>query len=338
MSALLASKRHPLGKELLIQWECVKMDKAKSDPRFWYSHPADIERVMDSIGDDDVVLEVGGGFQPLSRADYVADSVPYSEKNLISVKGWSTIHFSRETWATIDLSSQPLPFEDNSVDYVFCSHTLSRLRDPIFLCSEIVRVGRRGFVDFPSKWIECQKNVDAGNLSEYYSGYINHRWLIDASVNHLVFTPKTPLSTIVSYEKTQKTRKYMNSPRIWSSSFFWEREFAVEETPVTSAENVLEDLKQYFTSFDYLPYREELKGIRLNQNLNSETHDKMLVQAWQHHKSGKYHLAIQLLRGILHERPDNVDAQALLGVSAGAAAAMSRIERPECRKTELASV
>lgn len=314
------------------------MDKPKNDPRFWYSHPADIEKIMESIEQDDVVLDVGGGSQPFSRANHIVDSVPYSEKNLISIKGWSTIHFSRETWTTIDLSSQPLPFEDKSIDYVFCSHTLSRLRDPIFLCGEIARVGRRGFIDFPSKWIECQKNVDAGNLSEYYSGYINHRWLIHTCGDHLVLTPKTPLASIASYEKPERVQKYMNSPRIWSSSFFWESDFTFEEKPLLSAKDALEDLKKYFASFDYSPYKEELRTIRLNQNLNNERHDKMLVQAWQHHKSGKYNLAIQLLRDILRERPDNIDAQALLGVSAAAAASVNSLEQSECREMELASV
>ncbi len=314
------------------------MDKPKSNPRFWYSHPADIEKVMGCIEEEDVVLDVGGASQPFSRADYVVDAAPYPDKNLISVKGWSPIRFSRETWLKVDLSSEPLPFEDKSMDYVFCSHTLSSVRDPIFLCREIIRVGKRGFLDFPSKWIECQHNVDAGNLSEYYAGYVTHRWLIEIRENHLIFTPKTQLTSVVSYEKKEKIEKFMNSPRIWSSSLFWEADFTFEEKSISSVKDVLDDLKDYFGILDCLSCAEELENIRLAGNLNGERHDKMLVQAWQHQKNGRYNLAINLLRDILRERPDKVDAQALLGLCAASAGTLNKPEKPECREMESAFV
>jgi len=307
-------------------------------PRFWYSHPEDIEKVMGSIRDDDLVVDIGGGSQPLSRADYVIDSSPYPEKELVLVKGWSPIQFSKETWITLDMSCEPLPFDDNSVDFVFCSHALSRLRDPIFLCREMIRVGKRGFIDFPSKWIECQRYIDAGNLSEYYSGYVNSRWLIEAYSKRLIFTQKSTLSGVTTCEEKGKVDIYRKSPRIWSTPFFWRGDFKIEERPILSAKDVLEDLKQYFKRYKYTPCDQELKRLRLNNNLNIDRHQKVLVTAWQHYKRGRYNLAIKLLRDLLRERPDNVDAQALLGVSAAAMGAKPNPETTKCKETELVYV
>lgn len=276
--------------------------------------------------------------QPLSRADYVVDSTPYPEKEIVSVKGWSPIQFSKETWITVDLSCDPLPFDDKSVDFVFCSHTLSRLRDPIFLCREMIRVGKRGFIDFPSKWIECQRYVDAGNLSEYYSGYVNSRWLIEAQSNRLIFTPKTTLAGVTTCEEKKKVDKYRKSPRIWSTPFFWSEDFKFDEKPIHSAKDVMEDLKQYFKQYKYTPCNQELKRLSLNHNLNRDRHDKVLVLAWQHYKRGLHNLAIKLLRDLLRERPDNVDAQALLGVSAAAKGAKPNLEATKCKEMELVYV
>jgi len=40
------------------------------------------------------------------------------------------------------------------VDFVSCSHVLEDLRDPIRVCEEIVRVGKRGYIEVPSKTAE----------------------------------------------------------------------------------------------------------------------------------------------------------------------------------------
>lgn len=304
------------------------MENDKGRARFWCSHPADIEKVMVSIGEEDVVLEIGGALKPFSRADHVVDAIPYHERNRFCVKGWSAKRFSRQTWRCLDVSSEALPFDDGSIDFVFCSHTLSRLRDPIFLCREINRVGKRGFFDFPSKWIECQRNVDGGNIAEYYAGYINHRWLIEESDGRLVFTPKTALATTAVYEKKERIGKFMESPRIWTSSFFWEGGFDFEEKPVYSAKDVLDDLRLYFESFDYSPFEEELARMRRARKLSGEKYDKMLVRAWQHNKSGRFHLAIKFLREILRCEPDNVNAIVLLELSAGGTRAESQ-SRPD---------
>lgn len=43
-----------------------------------------------------------------------------------------------------------LPFRDKSFDFVFCSHLLEHVDDPLKACAEIMRVGKRGYIETPT--------------------------------------------------------------------------------------------------------------------------------------------------------------------------------------------
>jgi hypothetical protein len=95
--------------------------------------------------------------------------------------------FSSDTWITRDVCSRdPFPFDDKEIDYVFCSHTLEDLRDPIFVCSEIVRVGKRGYIEVPSWLAECSLGIESSS----YAGWYHHRWIVEIQGDELTFTHK----------------------------------------------------------------------------------------------------------------------------------------------------
>ncbi|MEM4298087.1 MAG: class I SAM-dependent methyltransferase [Nitrososphaerota archaeon] len=43
-----------------------------------------------------------------------------------------------------------LPFRDKCFDFVYCSHVLEHVDNPLQACAEIMRVGRRGFIETPT--------------------------------------------------------------------------------------------------------------------------------------------------------------------------------------------
>lgn len=44
----------------------------------------------------------------------------------------------------MDVSSKPLPFEDNSVDEIYCSHVMEHVENPRFVISQMYRVLKKG--------------------------------------------------------------------------------------------------------------------------------------------------------------------------------------------------
>jgi hypothetical protein len=84
--------------------------------------------------------------------------------------------FSAETWVRRDVCArEPWPFADDEFDFVVCAHTLEDVRDPVWVCEEIARVGRAGYVEFPSRLEEQAYGFDGP-----WSGWNHHRWLCEA--------------------------------------------------------------------------------------------------------------------------------------------------------------
>jgi SAM-dependent methyltransferase len=150
------------------------------------------ERILGELDDDAVVLDIGGWADPVPRADWVIDLMPHETRGLYEREGWVARRadpperFTAESWIVRDLCDrEPYPFEDGSIDFVICAHTLEDLRDPLFVCSEINRIGKAGYVEVPSRLEE-----QAWGVAGEYVGWPHHRWLIDLEEDRLTFAQK----------------------------------------------------------------------------------------------------------------------------------------------------
>lgn len=105
------------------------------------------------------VLDLGPGEFPLARADVYLDRYEDSLKR-----------FSNAGKGTIigDLATGLPNVESKSFDYVFCSHVLEHIADPVAAAATISRIGKRGTVVLPSVIKEA-----IGNFEE-----AEHQWLI----------------------------------------------------------------------------------------------------------------------------------------------------------------
>src|SRR5215212_2730078 len=99
-----------------------------------------------------VVLDVGGWASPLARADWVIDLMPHETRGLYGESDPARERFSGERWVERDICARdPWPFADGQFDFAVCSHTLEDVRDPVWVCSELARVARAGYVEVPSR-------------------------------------------------------------------------------------------------------------------------------------------------------------------------------------------
>jgi hypothetical protein len=198
--------------------------------------------VEQRLGDHATLLDVGGWAKPLERADWVIDLMPYETRGLY---GYDTEkaseRFSPDTWVVHDICShEPWPFEDGQFDFAVCSHTLEDIRDPIWVCAELQRVARAGYIEVPSRLEEQTWGVQGG-----FVGWTHHRWLIDVSDGRIDFTLKVhgihgrprwyfPNSFLATLDEEARVQ-----------SLWWEGSFEASERILMS----IEELDEYLTSF-----------------------------------------------------------------------------------------
>jgi hypothetical protein len=178
--------------------------------------------------------------RPFNRANFMLDALPYETRGYYGDPPWQggeIEHFSRETWIQRDICEKtPWPFPDKVFDFAVCSHTLEDVRDPLFVCEELMRVSKAGYIETPSRLAESC----VGWESEYFAGLSHHRWLIDYLPGRLVFTPKyhtihdpgmhLPKEVFESLSEEQRI-----------SSMFWTNGFTVSEDIFTTGKQSIVD-------------------------------------------------------------------------------------------------
>ncbi len=200
-----------------------------------------LQKILD-LAEDGLVLEVGGWADPFPRADYVLDIFPYETRSLcyqgIGKVPSGTVYneplpgekFTRSTWMLHDLEqNKPFPFPDNKFDFVICSHTLEDINNSVFVCSELNRVAKAGYLETPSRLSEQTKGYDGG------IGAPHHKWIIDYGDDELSFCNKS--SSLASEQGCWIPTNYTHRqlPEKWVDFTFWEGSFKFEEVPESLA-------------------------------------------------------------------------------------------------------
>ena len=140
-----------------------------------------------NVPEDGLVLDVGGWAKPLGRADWVIDLEPYETRGLYGQAGDE--RFTADTWVQRDVCDrEPWPFADGRFDYAVCTHTLEDLRDPIWVCRELQRVARAGYIEVPAVVEELTWGIQGP-----WVGWSHHRWLCVPEDGGLTFVHKPHL-------------------------------------------------------------------------------------------------------------------------------------------------
>jgi hypothetical protein len=118
------------------------------------------------------VLDVGGWACPFLRADWVLDAEPYETRGyyasvgLPASQGWGPERFNKARWIQRDICArEPWPIADKFFDFAICSQTLEDVRYPIFVCSELVRGARAGYIETPSRVAESCRDWESPRIA-----------------------------------------------------------------------------------------------------------------------------------------------------------------------------
>jgi hypothetical protein len=216
------------------------------------------DAVMAMLKPQDKVLDIGGWAHPFNRANYILDAQPYETRgyynrtfakdNPFPPIGGAVEQFSKDTWIQRDICEKtPFPFGDKELDYVICSHTLEDIRDPLWVCSEMIRIAKRGYIEIPSRLCESCRGHESGIV-----GLAHHRWLIDINETAINFSMKC--HTIHSHWKYSLPASYFRklSEEQKVQWLFWEGAFSFCEATLYGEEQAA-DLERFVKSVK--PYR-----------------------------------------------------------------------------------
>jgi len=148
--------------------------------RDWFSPPPD-QKERELATDEDraqlrellaglrhpIIMDVGSGGAPLPIAHILVDKYPDAP----------TVHRNTECFGYpgqifVRADVEDLPFDDGAVDFIWCSHVLEHVDNPVKAIAEMRRVSPRGAILIPPAEMEAMCQMDRGG--EKAKG---HQWL-----------------------------------------------------------------------------------------------------------------------------------------------------------------
>lgn len=143
--------------------------------------------ILDSLPQNAKVIDVGGAYSPFRRANALIDIISYENVKRENAKGNGEVRLTKENYFQHDICNRtPWPIADKTFDYSTCSHVLEDIRDPLWVCSEIMRISKAGYIEIPSRLYETSFGLE----SRKFAGASHHRWLVDLFEGKLRFTFK----------------------------------------------------------------------------------------------------------------------------------------------------
>lgn len=177
-----------------------------------------------SIKPSDRVLEVGPGATPFFRSDVLLEKKFDTKEEYTSQFGTNDKLKTDKTIVYYD--GNIFPFKDKEFDYIICSHVLEHVSDVSFFLSEIFRVSKKGYMEYPLIYYDYLYNFDV------HLNYLKY----DGQCLHFMKKEKSHLSEFKPVQDfflqtLQKGYPILNNEMIpfFMEGFEWESNFNFEE-------------------------------------------------------------------------------------------------------------
>ncbi|HSZ71256.1 MAG TPA: methyltransferase domain-containing protein [Cytophagaceae bacterium] len=132
------------------------------------------EERIKSIKETDKVLEIGPGATPHWRSDVFLERNYASTKEYIAQTGH--VGELKTDKRIVFYDGGLFPFEEHEFDYVICSHVLEHVDNPELFLKEIQRVGKKGYLEFPTLYYDYIYNFPEHTMLLMYDGRCIH-WM-----------------------------------------------------------------------------------------------------------------------------------------------------------------
>ncbi len=115
------------------------------------------------ITENEKVLDLGSGGYPFPYATHLADlyegETGHRAEPLVK---------DGRPFRVVNIESTP--YDDKEFDFVYCSHVLEHVSDPARACEELMRIGRRGYIETPTRMSDIMLNFC--HLKEHHKWYV----------------------------------------------------------------------------------------------------------------------------------------------------------------------
>jgi SAM-dependent methyltransferase len=131
---------HFLNKYFHINIKLLEIGRGRESDRYSYQK----QYIDFDIKPDERVLDIGSGGYPFPLATHLAD---FHEGETTH----RTESLQRDHRPFTVCNIQATPFTDKEFDFVYCSHVLEHVEHPDQACDELMRIGKRGYIEAPSR-------------------------------------------------------------------------------------------------------------------------------------------------------------------------------------------
>ena len=230
----------------------------------------------------DKVLEIGPGHDPMFRSDVIADKFPHDDTHRCG----KVLIYPHQQF--IEADGEQLPFEKDAFDYVICNQVLEHADNPARFIEEMVRVGKRGYVETPSM------------LGEQMFPKESHRWVILLIEDKLVFYEKEKMPgnyrnnygevflNYLPYQSLPFKMLYVSEPNLLLNRIEWEG----------TIEYLVNPEDDYYSSFFTRKWKREMT-MKIFPPRRGLTEINRTLQA-------SYYLVREKLGQKIHKRPSPI--------------------------------
>jgi len=117
------------------------------------------------------VLDIGSGGYPFKHATHLADKFPNETTHRVEP-------LNRDGRPFFEVDIERLPFDKKAYDFVFCSHVLEHLNHPGDAMREIMRVGKSGYIEIPTRMSDIIFNFTFLEEHHKWHGLISNNTVI----------------------------------------------------------------------------------------------------------------------------------------------------------------
>jgi ubiquinone/menaquinone biosynthesis C-methylase UbiE len=173
------------------------------------------------ISSGDKVLDIGSGNYPFPHATLLAD------RYIEPTRHRSTdFQFDGKPIVITDIDN--LPFGDKSFDYVYCAHLLEHVENPIQACAEIMRVGKRGYIETPTLAKEMLFAWAKGMHKWYLVNIQNNLCFFEYSERRLEGIRSTAWRDLIRRQWSDPLQEaFYTNQDVFNIMFTWEDYFSV---------------------------------------------------------------------------------------------------------------